>query len=140
MLKQLFTNLFHKTERKGILTDPQQREKALSITIMLVDISKVDNSFDYDEHAYITQFLNKLFVVTKDEIYALLAEAEQIVNSNANLDNYATILQSYTNAEEREEFIKIIDSLIAVDGISNQYEVKLRNRYERLLGVKVKPN
>lgn len=140
LLKDALNKLFLKTPPKRSLKKESTRELALSITVLLVDIAHVDNEFGYDEQDFIEKTLQDMFIITKDDIYTLIGEAEAILNNNGNLDSYALSLQHHLNASQREEIIHLLDALIKSDGSMDQYEIKLRSRYERLLGVRVRPN
>lgn len=139
-LLEKIQSLFTKSPQKRKLNKDKNRELAQCLTLLLIDIASVDNTISYEEHDLIAATLDKQFVVTKDETYSLIAEAKETLQSGSNLDSYATMLTEITTAEERESIISTVDALVKADGISDQYEIKLRNRYERLLGVRVKPN
>lgn len=132
-------SLFAKEPLKRRLDKEQNGQLAQCLTMLLLDIAAVDDSISYEEHELITKTLDEQFVITKDEIYALIAEAKETIERGENLDSYAHILTGITTAEERENIIAIVDTLVKSDGVSDQYELKLRHRYEQLLGVVVKP-
>ncbi len=113
------------------------KEYQLALTVVLVDMAMVDNDFDYKEHSFILNQITQRFALSKDDVYALINEAESIITQNDDIDSYGRALQKFINAEERETVMILLDKLIMIDSERNPYEIKLRQRYEKLLGVRV---
>ncbi len=114
------------------------KEYQLALTVVLVDMAMVDNDFDYKEHSFILNQITQRFALSKDDVYALINEAESIITQNYDVDSYGKTLRKFINAEEQEAVMMLLDKLIMIDNERNPYEIKLRQRYEKLLGVRVK--
>ncbi len=108
-----------------------------ALAVVLVDIALVDNEFDYAEHAFIFNALAEQFNLTKDQLYKLIEEAESLVNESNDIDSYGTILRDLISSEECESVMHTLDQLAKIDNNRSHYESKLRQRYEKLLGVRV---
>lgn len=128
-------------ERTNALKEENLKKYQQALAVVMVDLALVDSTFSYDEHAFIFDKLTEKFDLNKDQKYALIHEAEELVNTSPDLDSYGLALRELISCDEREAVIRTLDQLSAVDRERSQYETKLRQRYERLLAVRVaEPN
>ena len=109
----------------------------LAFTVLLVDLALVDNEFHDLEHRFIKTRLVDIFKISLDQAYALIEQADRIVAQNNDSDSYARYLAEVLSAESREKLVALLDELMRVDGRIDSFEVGLKQRYQRLLGVTV---
>lgn len=118
----------------------ERQNKIISaLAVVLVDIALVDNEFGYDEHDFILTYFTREYGLSKTEIYGLIEKAKEVIASEKDIDNYGRVLHDELSIEERESLMAAIDELLHSDSEKDRYEELLRARYEKLLGVRVKP-
>lgn len=139
-LKGFITKILSLPKEKKLIK--AQKEENLkryqqAMAVVMVDIALVDNDFSYAEHGFILSKLSDKFGLDKDRRYALIQEAEAIVHESKDIDSYGKVLRDLISCDERESIIHTLDQLSYIDNERSTYETKLRQRYERLLAVRV---
>lgn len=112
-----------------------QNPVKLALSVMLVDLARVDEVFSNEEHYFIQERLCEYFSISKDQAYSLIEKASKIVEENIEQEKFAEMLKNNLTPVEREEIITIMRSLIVADSEVNPLEKNLLQRYKNLLGV-----
>mgnify|MGYP002713332325 CR=1 FL=1 len=120
--------------------DEQQNRKGVAIAVLLVDIALVDNEFDPKEHEWVIKLLMSFLSLSRDRAYELLDKATDIVETNRDPEAYAVYLRDTIPATERESIVELLDEIVKADHDKDHFELRLRERYQELLGVKVSAN
>ena len=109
----------------------------LALTVMLVDVALVDNDFDDDEYRAIHHVLRAKLGIDSPEAHELISEAREVVKqSTEEVESFSTFLLSRLNETEREKLVIDLVELMGTDGVIHPFEVDLKLRYEKLLGLK----
>lgn len=138
------TGLFGEIEAKRESSAVEAEKEAISSkvqlahAVLLLDLALVDNEFGDDEHEFIKHRLCNILKVDLDSAYHLIAKAEELVGEDRNIDAFGKRLQDELGAREREDIVHSLDRLIEVDGSAVSFELKLRERYAQILGVRVR--
>lgn len=138
------TGLFAEIEEKRESTALEVGKEVISPrmqlahAVLLIDLALVDNDFGDDEHEFIKHRLCNILKVDLDSAYHLIAKAEEVLAEGRSIDALGKQLQKELGAQEREDIVHSLDRLIEVDGSAVSFELKLRERYAQLLGVRVR--
>lgn len=110
-----------------------------ALAVVLVDIAMVDNEFGYEEHDFIKEYFTNEYGLSKTEIYDLIGKSKEILAAAQDIDHYGKVLSDELSVDDREALMVTIDELLHSDSEKDRFEEMLRARYEKLLGVRVKP-
>jgi len=113
----------------------KKRELALAATVLLVDLADCDQDFDPEEYQVITSGLIRMFDTCKSEVTALVNEAQQYLANLRGVDRYAQILKEELNDSEKAMLMDVIDELTAADGKEDGFEIYLRSKVAKKLGM-----
>lgn len=119
-------------------TRKQKRDDIeFAVAVMLVDLASCDQHFDQVEYDTITAGLSRVFGLNQIEVTGLIQRANIAIQGLRGTDNFAKLIRESLPQEKREDVMKLIDELIAADGVLDGFELLLRRRYAQLLGIGV---
>lgn len=107
----------------------------LALSVILVDLARVDKVFSNEEHYFIQSRLCDYFSISKDQSYALIEKASNILDQDVGQEKFALTLKENLSQSQRDEVIEILRGLIVSDLEVSPLEKKLLQRYINLLGV-----
>lgn len=122
--------------RSKTSTKKQKRDDIeFAVAVILVDLASCDQNFDQVEYDTILAGLHRVFGINQIEVAGLIQKANMAMQGLRGTDNFAKLVRDSLPQDKREEIMRLIDSLIAADGVLDGYELLLRRRYAQLLGV-----
>lgn len=116
-----------------------KRELELALTVLLVELASCDQSFDMPEYHIISLGLYRMFGTSKDQVTALINQAQTVLQNLRGTSRFAGLLKDNLGEEQRRSILEIIDDLITADGKVDGYETYLRHKLAGLLGVPLTP-
>ena len=111
------------------------RELEVALTVILVDLAGADGNFDQSEYSVIGNGLARVFGTAKDEVTALVNQAQIILQGMRGTGSQAAVLKEHLNHEEKIAVMDVIDDLIASDGVEDGFETYLRAKTADQLGL-----
>lgn len=122
---------------KGKLKNKKDLE--LALTVLLVELASCDQNFDMPEYHIISLGLYRMFGTSKDQVTALVNQAQTVLGNLRGTSRFAGLLKESLPEEERKAILEIIDDLIMADGQVDGYETYLRHKLAGLLEVPLPP-
>lgn len=111
------------------------RDLEVALTVLLVDLASCDQNFDQQEYNVITHGLMEIFGTSKDEVSALVNQANMVIANMRGTSRFAETLKQNLSSEEKESVLAIIDQIIHVDGEEDGFETYLRAKFVEILGI-----
>ena len=108
---------------------------ALAVTVLLVELASSDQSFDPPEYQAIQSGLKQLFGATREEITALINQANLVLANLRGTSSFAETLRDNMSEQDKQTVLQVIDDVINADGKIDGYEIYLKTKVEKLLGV-----
>ncbi|MCB0337825.1 MAG: TerB family tellurite resistance protein [Bdellovibrionales bacterium] len=134
-LEQIFSNHKHVVKNKDLKAGIELRELELAFTVLLVDLASCDQNFDQDEYQVISKGLIRVFGTSKDQVTALVNQANLVISNMRGTNRFAEMLRDNLSTENKEKVLEIIDEIIQIDGVEDGFETYLRAKFVSLLGL-----
>jgi len=107
----------------------------LAYAIILLDLALIDDDFDQREQGLIYAKLKEAFGLRPEKVEELIKKAKAIVSGTGEIESFAEYIGVNFSREKREEVIGALDAVLLADEIEHPFEIDLRNRYAKILGV-----
>lgn len=117
------------------LNSKDQSELALALTVILVEIASSDQNFEMREYTSIQEGLKSIFGTSKSDSQVLINQATTILANLRGSSRYAELLRESLSEPERLSILRIVDDLINADGRQDGFELYLRQRLTKALGL-----
>ena len=102
---------------------------------LLVEIARIDGTFSQEEMETVISILKEKYGLSRENIDALIAEAEKQLEESVDLWQFARLINENYSNEEKTEIIETLWQIVYVDGKMDQYEHYLMNKLKNLLRV-----
>jgi uncharacterized tellurite resistance protein B-like protein len=102
---------------------------------LLVEIARIDGTFTLEEMETVISILKEKYGLSRENIDALIAEAEKQLEESVDLWQFARLINENYSNEEKMEIIETLWRVVYVDGKMDQYEHYLMNKLKNLLRV-----
>jgi len=102
---------------------------------LLVEIARIDGTFTLEEMETVISILKEKYGLSRENIDALIAEAERQLEESVDLWQFARLINENYSNEEKMEIIETLWRVGYVDGKMDQYEHYLMNKLKNLLRV-----
>jgi len=102
---------------------------------LLVEIARIDGTFTQEEMATVISILKEKYGLSRENIDALIVEAEKQLEESVDLWQFARLINENYSNEEKTEIIETLWQIVYVDGKMDQYEHYLMNKLKNLLRV-----
>lgn len=133
--KQLGTGVKKQAKTKRNLNDIQ-----LSTTVILVEVAASDETFQLSEYDTIADGLRQLYGTGREEAKKFINQALILRSSLSGNSRHLELLRDNLTEEEKLRIARVIDEIISADGQEDPYEIFLRKRYRRALGLSEQPS
>ncbi len=107
----------------------------LALAVVLVELASSDQSFDPPEYNAICSGLKRLFGATREEVTALINQANVVLGNLRGTSEYTELLQKNLSDEDKLAALDVFDEVINADGKIDGYEQYLRHKFTKLLGL-----
>lgn len=107
----------------------------LALTVLLVDLASCDQAFEPQEYQVISNGLMRIFGTSKSNVQSLVNRAQSTLQNLRGVDRFGAMLRQNLTEEEKRATLEIIDEVIQSDGITDGFEVYLREKFCNLLGL-----
>lgn len=137
-LNQLFSQNKQLADKKESFQRKQnvnKRELEVALTVLLVDLASCDQNFDPEEYTMIQQGLTRIFGTSKDQVSALVNQANTALSNLRGSSSYLKLLNENLSSDEKKAVLCIIDQVIGADGVEDGFEVYLRTKFKDMLGI-----
>lgn len=111
------------------------RELEVALTVVLVDLASCDQNFEPREYQVISSGLKRMFGTSKSEVQALVNQANMVLANLRGTNHFAKMLRDGLSIEQKKAVLETIDEIIHIDGQEDGFEIYLRNKFSRLLGL-----
>lgn len=128
--RQLGTGIKRSSSKKRNLNDIQ-----LSTTVILVEVAASDEAFQLSEYDTIAEGLRQLYGTGREEAKKFINQALILRSSLSGNSRHLELLRDNLTEEEKLRIARVIDDIISADGQEDPYEIFLRKRYRRALGL-----
>ena len=112
----------------------------LALTVLLVDLASCDQNFEPQEYQVISNGLMRIFGTSKSNVQSLVNRAQSTLQNLRGVDRFGAMLRQNLTDEEKRATLEIIDEVIQSDGITDGFEVYLREKFCDLLGLSTTPS
>ena len=86
-----------------------KRELELALTVLLVDLASCDQNFDQQEYALIVSALQRMFGTPRQEIQALVNQANMALANLRGVNQFATLLNEQLSHEKNFQRLQIVN-------------------------------
>lgn len=111
----------------------------LAFAVVLVELASSDQKFDPVEYNAICNGLKRLFGATREQVSALINQANLTLGNMRGTSEYTELLQKGLSEEDKLAALDVFDEVINADGEVDGYEAFLRQKFLRLLGLDNNP-
>lgn len=123
----MLTNLSRFFERHLQAADDAQavfstHQKQLAIAALLVEVAMADHQVSDSELARLGHALAKKFLLSQDEIDALIMNARTETNHATSLHQFTQLINQHCAADEKFSLIKAMWEMAYADGELHKYE------------------
>jgi uncharacterized tellurite resistance protein B-like protein len=113
----------------------QKRELEFALTVLLVDLASCDQNFDMREYTLIQNGLKRVFGTTKDEVSALVNEANNTLKNLRGSSRFAVQLKDQLGLDQRIAIMEVVNDVIGADGVEDGFETYLKHKFTELLDI-----
>lgn len=109
------------------------RDIELATAVLLVELASCDENFEQREFQTIVSGIQRIFGTKADEIKKLIHEAKLAISNMRGTDKFAELIRDNLQAEQKKLILDVIDEVIRSDGVEDDYEIFLRNKFTQLI-------
>lgn len=135
---RLFRNLFGEGQSAGGATGRTPHgtdERHLAAAALLVEVAKVDTTFDETERARVLAYVRERFSLDDAEARTLLDTAQAEVDGATQLYAFTTAIKNGFSYEERVALMETLWEVVYADGHADPFEDQLMRRIGGLIAV-----
>lgn len=126
--------------RKSASKKRNLNDITLSTTVILVEVAASDEAFQLSEYDTIAEGLRQLYGTGREDAKKYINQALILRSSLTGNSRHLELLRDALSDEEKLRVARVIDEIISADGQEDPYEIFLRQRYRRALGIsEIKP-
>lgn len=136
MLKAL-ANIFSGLagEQTQASAEVRDHDLRLATALLLVEIARADHKLEAAEQAAIAELLGARFILSEDEIGALVSQAEEVADHAASFQAFTRQLNEEITAEEKLQIVEMLWQVAFADNELSKYEDSLVRKLCDLLYV-----
>ncbi len=117
----ILKNFFQKTEREDT-SEAFDRELALSLAALLIEISRSDNEVDESESTAIVNAVLQVTALTADEVESIMVAADKTVTDSISLYDFTSVINEKLSREKRYQLLVLLWKVAYADGRVDKYE------------------
>jgi uncharacterized tellurite resistance protein B-like protein len=110
-------------------------EKQLAAIVLLVEVAKIDTSFDEGERARIHTFACDQFGLSAADADSLISVAEAAVDKSTHLYEFTKTIRKGFSYEDRVALMETLCHVVYADGVADPFENQLLRRIGGLIYV-----
>ncbi len=111
------------------------QELELAMTVLLVELAGSDQTFDQNEYELIASGLKSILGTNRTDVSQLINQANLTLANLRGTASYGELLRENLKQSEREAILEIVDAIINADGKIDGYELYIRSKIAKTLGV-----
>lgn len=115
------------------------RDLELAMTVLLVELASCDQNFDQNEYDLIVSGLKSVLGTERTNVSQLVNQANLALANLRGTAQYGDILRENLRESDREAILEIVEKIINADGKIDGYELYVRNRLAKMLGLAITP-
>lgn len=108
---------------------------AQAVTALMVYTARIDEDYGADERARIIELLVNHRWDKEASAHKLVSQAELLCDEALDCYGFLRVLNSEFDEEDRLELLRMIWSVVLVDGVLDEYEGNMMRRIANLLGI-----
>lgn len=112
-----------------------ENESKLALTVILVELAGSDQNFDLQEYDAICMGLKRVFNIDRQEVQNLVNQANTVLAGLRGTTGFAEKLAKNLDADQKKVIIEVIDDLINTDGKVDGFEIYLKQKFIRIIGL-----
>jgi len=109
------------------------RRIQVAVCALMVEMARIDHVFTQDELQVLTEALSNRFGLSRDEIRALIADAESEPNDSVDLWHFAKTINDNLTIDEKVALVESLWRVVLVDGHMDEHEHYLMLKMKHLL-------
>lgn len=113
----------------------QKRELEFALTVLLVDLASCDQNFEMREYTIIQNGLKRVFGTSKDEVSALINQANNTLKNLRGSSRFAIQLKEQLTLDQRLAIMDVVNDVISADGVEDGFETYLKHKFSDLLDI-----
>lgn len=117
----ILKNFFKKTEAEET-PEGFDRELALSLAALLIEISRSDNEVDESESKAIVTAVLQVTSLTADEVEGIMVDADKTVADSISLYDFTSVINEKLSREKRYQLLVLLWKVAYADGRVDKYE------------------
>ena len=117
----ILKNFFKKTEAEET-PEAFDRELALSLAALLIEISRSDNEVDESESKAIITAVLQVTSLTVDEVEGIMVDADKTVKDSISLYDFTSVINEKLSREKRYQLLVLLWKVAYADGRVDKYE------------------
>ena len=125
-----------RVEDQQLLADLLSNDSVLpeqAYAMLLVDISMIDQEFHVRERDFVFDLFSRTFGFSEQEIAELVGHAELNIENLRSSIGFAEFLKETLTPEDRDALLTALQGLVHADGVEEDLEVYLKNKFTSLL-------
>lgn len=115
------------------------RDLELALAVLLVELASCDQNFDQNEYELIAAGLKSVLGTDRTDVSALINQANLALADLRGTSSYGELLKEHLKESDRLAILEIVDGIINSDGKVDGYELYVRGKIARTLGVSLTP-
>jgi uncharacterized tellurite resistance protein B-like protein len=113
--------------------DANEHELTVAICALFVEMGRIDETFTKKETAAVIDILTGKYGLAREDIDALMAEADRELNESVDLWQFARVINDNFSNARKEKLIERLWRIVYVDGKMDEHEHYLMNKLSNLL-------
>ena len=113
----------------------QENEHELTVAIcaLFVEMGRIDETFTDKETAVVIDILTAKYGLAREDIDALMAEADRELEESVDLWQFAQVINDNFSNDRKQKLIERLWRIVYVDGKMDEHEHYLMNKLSNLL-------
>ena len=112
----------------------EEEQVRRAVTVALLDLAFIDNSFDNKEYGFLHERLQGLLSLKEVEVEELIEHCRNLrVKDGVDPERIMRRVRSRLSKQDRTKILKAMEGLISADGMKGSFEIDLIGRYRRML-------
>lgn len=113
--------------------EDNEREVVVAMCALFIEMGRIDNTFSQQEMAMVVDILTGKYGLAREDVDALMAEADRELNESVDLWQFARVINENYSNDRKAELIERLWQIVYVDGKMDAHEHYLMNKLSNLL-------
>lgn len=121
-IKEIFQT-DNNNKNTGHFTEEQKTQ--IAACTLFIEIAKADSDFSVDEYKKISDVMEKMFELSREQVHELMEIAEDWISRSVSMYEFTEVINKHFSDDEKYELVKNLWKIVYADNVLDKYEEHL---------------